>query len=155
LNGVIGAAAGESGIEQEPDPAPDAPEIQPAGDFPSIEDAFADISEPPPAPPIQHLRLDHSSTPPRGAFRVQPRDGEGVFLWMFAIPFGEAMQGEAFVHPIIAALRKPILRECPALIPKRFEVRLIREARAANARCSKSPPTRSRPRGRRTPDNRF
>ena len=128
LNGAIGAAAGESAGEPGPEPAPEAPEIQPAGSFPSVDDAFADMSKPPPAPPIEHLRLDHSSTPPRGAFRVQPREGEGFFLWMFAIPYGEALQGEAFVHPIIATLRESIMRECPALVPKRFEIRLIREA---------------------------
>ena len=47
---------------------------------------------------------------------------------MFALPYGEALQGEAFVHPIVASLREPILRECPALVPKRYEIRLILEA---------------------------
>jgi hypothetical protein len=127
LNGVIGAAAGEP---VEPDPRPDleGPKIQPAGSFPSIEDAFADMSQPPPAPPVQHLLLEHSSTPPRAAFRTQPRVRAGIHLWMFALPYGTAMQGEAFVHPIVVALREPLIRACPALTPRRFEIRLILEA---------------------------
>jgi hypothetical protein len=128
LDGAIGAAAGELASEHEPEPAPEAPQIQSAGSFPTVDDAFADMSKPPPAPPIEHLRLDHSSTAPRGSFRVKSREGEGFFLWMIATPYGEALQGEAFVHPIIASLRESISRECPALIPKRFEIRLIREA---------------------------
>ena len=51
LNGAIGAASGESAIE--PEPAPEAPEIQPTGSFPSIADAYADMSEPPPIPPVR------------------------------------------------------------------------------------------------------
>ena len=47
---------------------------------------------------------------------------------MFALSYGTAMQGEVFVHPIVATLRKSLMRECPALVPKRFEIRLILEA---------------------------
>ncbi len=126
LNGVIGAAVGEPADEPELPPDP-KPEIQP-GKTPSVEDAFADMSEPAPAPPVTLLVLDHSPTPPKGAFRVQPRQGNGVFLWMFAIPYGESQTGEAFVHPIVASLRPQILLECPALIPVRYEIRLIRSA---------------------------
>lgn len=122
LNGVIRAAAGELGID--PD---EKPEIQP-GKTPSVEDAYADMSEPAPAPPAILLVLDHSSSPPKGAFRVQPRRGGGVFLWMFPIPYGEGQTGEAFVHPIIASLRPQILLECPVLIPVRYEIRLVRSA---------------------------
>ena len=32
------------------------------------------------------------------------------------------------MHPIVASLRTQILRECPALIPVRYEIRLIRSA---------------------------
>jgi hypothetical protein len=122
LNGVVDAATGEPG------PADlGAPEIQP-GKTPSVEDAYADMSEPAPPPPVVLLVLNHSSTLPKGAFRVQPRQGGGVFLWMFAIPYGEGQAGEAFVHPIIASLRPSLLRECPALIPVRYEIRMIRNA---------------------------
>ena len=44
---------------------------------------------------------------------------------MFDIPWGESQTGEAFVHPIVATLRPQILRECPALTPVRYEIRLI------------------------------
>jgi len=125
LNGAIGAAVG--GADQPELPPDPKPQIQ-SGKTPSIEDAFADMSEPPPAPPVVLLVLDRSSSPPKGAFRVQPRQGKGVFLWMFAIPYGESQTGEAFVHPIVATLRPQILRECPALTPVRFEIRLIRGA---------------------------
>jgi len=128
LNGAIRAAAGGPAVEPEPHPDLEAPEIQPAGNFPSVDDAFADMSEPPPAPPTQHFLLAHSSTPPRAAFRVQPRVGVGTHLWMFNVPYGTTGEGEAFVHPIIATLREQLTRECPALIPQRFEVRLILEA---------------------------
>jgi hypothetical protein len=125
LNGAIGAAVGGAG---EPGLPPDPkPEIQP-GRTPSIEDAYADMSEPPPAPPVVLLVLDRSSAPPKGGFRVKPREGKGVFLWMFATPYGESQEGEAFVHPIVASLRPRILRECPALVPVRYEIRLIRAA---------------------------
>jgi hypothetical protein len=126
LNGVIGAAVGEPADEPELPPDP-KPEIQ-SGKTPSIEDAFADMSEPPPAPPLQYLRLTHSSTLPKASFRVQPRVGEGVHLWMFDLPWGTALQGEAFVHPIVASLRKQLMRECPVLTPKRYEIRLILDA---------------------------
>ena len=125
LNGVIRAAAGELGIN--PDGPLEKPKIQ-SGKTPSIEDAFADMSEPPPAPPVQYLRLAHSSTLPKAAFRVQPRVGDGVHLWMFNLPYGTALQGEAFVHPIVASLRKQLMRECPVLIPNRYEIRLILDA---------------------------
>ncbi len=125
LNGAIGAAVGGTG---EPELPPDLkPEIQP-GKTPSIEDAFADMSKPPPAPPAVLLVLDRSSSPPKGAFRVQLRQGAGVFLWMFATPYGESQTGEPFVHPIVASLRSQILLECPALIPVRYEIRLVRSA---------------------------
>ena len=126
LNGAIGAAVGGTGGEPELPPDP-KPEIQP-GKTPSIEDAFADMSKPPPAPPAVLLVLDRSSSPPKGAFRVQLRQGTGVFLWMFATPYGESQTGEPFVHPIVASLRSQILLECPALIPVRYEIRLVRSA---------------------------
>jgi hypothetical protein len=125
LNGAIGAAVGEPAPEPAPPADIEAPKIQPAGNFPSFKDAFADMSKPPPAPPPQLLVLERSSTPPKGAFRVQPRQGPGLHLWMFALPYGTAMQGEAFIHPIVAALREPLMRECPALVTKRYEIRLI------------------------------
>ena len=122
LNGAIRAAAGEP--EAGSEPPFEKPEIQP-GKTPSIEDAFCDMSQPPPAPPVVLLVLDHSPTPPKGAFRVQLRQGDGVFLWMISVPWGESQAGEAFTYPIIASLRPRILLECPALIPVRFEIRLI------------------------------
>ena len=125
LNGAIGAAVGGA---DEPELPPDPkPKIQ-SGKTPSVEDAFADMSEPPPAPPVVLLVLNRSSSPPKGAFRARPREGKGVFLWMFNIPYGEGQEGETFVHPIVASLRTQILQECPALIPVRFEIRLIRSA---------------------------
>ena len=126
LIGAIGAAVGEPAAEPELPPDP-KPEIQP-GKTPSVEDAFADMSQPPPAPPVALLVLDHSSSPPKGAFRAQMRDSPGVFLWMFSIPWGESQTGEAFVHPFVASLRTQILLECPALIPVRYEIKLIRSA---------------------------
>ena len=138
LNGAIGAASGESEAEAEEDPLADKPEIQAEGDFPTVDDAFADMSEPPPQQPVTHFVLDHSSAPPKASFRAQPRvrvlDASGKFvekgtyLWMFRIPFGEALQGEAFVHPIVASLRAQLVQECPALIPARFEIRLLFDA---------------------------
>jgi hypothetical protein len=105
-----------------------APEIQPAGNFPGIDDALADMSQPPPKPPAEHLLLKHSSTPPRAAFRARPREGAGIFLWMVSLPYGTAQEGESFVHPIAASLRNPLAEECPALVPKRYEIRLIFDA---------------------------
>jgi hypothetical protein len=138
LNGVIRAAAGEEEAEAEEDPLADKPEIQAEGDFPTVDDAFADMSEPPPQPPDTLFVLDRSSAPPKATFRVQKRVqvldasgkfvGKGTYLWMFRIPFGEALQGEAFVHPIVASLRAQLVRECPALIPVRFEIRLLFDA---------------------------
>jgi hypothetical protein len=138
LNGAIGAASGEPEAEAEEDPLADKPEIQAEGDFPTVDDAFADMSEPPPQPPVKFFILDRSSAPPKAAFRVQPRvrvpdaSGKlvekGTHLWMFRVPFGEALQGEAFVHPIVATLRAQLVRECPALIPVRYEIRLLFDA---------------------------
>jgi hypothetical protein len=125
LNGAIGAVVGESTVEPEP---LEKPRIQPAGNFPSFQDAIADMSEPAPMPPIQLFVLNRSSAPPKAAFCIQPRVGKGLYIWMFAIPYGESVKGEAFVHPIIASLRESISRECPALVPKRYEIRLLFEA---------------------------
>ena len=47
---------------------------------------------------------------------------------MFDLPYGTALKGEAFVQPIVAALRKQIMRECPVLRPSRYEIRLILDA---------------------------
>jgi hypothetical protein len=125
LNGAIGAVVGESAIEPEP---LEKPEIQPAGNFPSFQDAIADMSEPPPAPRVQLFVLNRSSAPPKAAFCVQPRVGKGLHIWMFAIPYGDSVSGEAFANPIISSLRESLLRECPALVPKRFEIRLLFDA---------------------------
>jgi hypothetical protein len=125
LNGAIGAVVG--GSTPEPEPL-EKPEIQPAGNFPSFQDAIADMSEPPPAPPTRLFVLNRSSAPPKAAFCVQPRVGKGLRIWMFSIPYGESVSGEAFAHPIISSLRESLLRECPALVPKRFEIRLLFDA---------------------------
>jgi hypothetical protein len=128
LDGAIGAVTGGAAAGPEPEPADmDGPKVQP-GKNPSIEDAYADMSQPAPADPIQYLGLAHSSVPPKASFRVRPREGLGVFLWMFALPWGTALPGESFVYPIIASLRLQLMRECPALIPKRYEIRLILDA---------------------------
>jgi hypothetical protein len=125
LNSAVDAAEGG---QNDSDSDLETPKIQSAGNFPSIKDAYADMSQPPPAPPVEHLSLDHSSSPPRAAFRVKPREGNGFFLWMFNLPFNTAMQGEAFTHPIAASLREQLMKECPALVPKRFEIRLTLDA---------------------------
>jgi hypothetical protein len=136
LNGVIRAAAGEAEAPEEP--LAGKPEIQAEGDFPTVDDAFADMSEPPPEPPVTLYVLKHSTTPPKASFRVQPRarvlDASGklvekkVCLWMVRTPYDESLTGEAFVHPIVATLREQLERECPALTPVRFEIRLILQA---------------------------
>jgi hypothetical protein len=105
-----------------------APDIQEKGNFPSAEDAYADMSQPAPAPPPERFSLDHSSSPPKAAFRVKEREGNGHFLWMFNMPFGTAGRGEAFTHSIAATLRGDLLKECPQLVPKRYEIRLTVEA---------------------------
>jgi hypothetical protein len=47
---------------------------------------------------------------------------------MFNMPFGTAGRGEAFTYPVAAALREQLMKECPQLVPKRFEIRLCVEA---------------------------
>jgi hypothetical protein len=119
------AKAEKEGRPPLPDEMEPAPSIQPEGSFPSIEEAFADMSEPEPTPPIQYGLLRHSPMPPASAFRAIPREGSGFFLWMVTLPFGEAEKGEAFNHPIKATLLKQLHEECPTLAAKRFEIRLL------------------------------
>jgi hypothetical protein len=125
LNGAdpIGASTAAA-----PETVLKALEIQPVGDFPGIADALADMSQPAPKPPIEHLLLKHNSVPPKAAFRVQPRQGAGLYLWMVSLPFGTAQEGEAFTHPIVGSLRESLIKECENLIPKRYEIRLIFDA---------------------------
>jgi hypothetical protein len=126
---VKGARARKAKAEPKPEPAsPDAPSIQPKGDFPNLEDAFADMSKPASTPPILHGIIGHSPIPPRSAFRVVPRDGSGLFLWMCSLPYGEALKGESFGYPVHGSLRDKLAEECPNLILKRFEIRLVIDA---------------------------
>ena len=125
LNGAIGAAVGGTG---EPELPPDLkPEIQP-GKTPSIEDAFADMSKPPPAPPAVLLVLDRSSSPPKGAFRVQLRQGAGVFLWMFATPYGRVRRANLSYTRSSPRSARRSYWSAPRSIPVRYEIRLVRSA---------------------------
>ena len=100
LNKAINAAEGG---RTDPDSPLETPEIQPKGNFPSPEEAYADMSQPAPAPPPERFSLDRSSSPPRAAFRVKKREGTGHYIWMFNMPFGTAGRGEAFTYPVAAA----------------------------------------------------
>jgi hypothetical protein len=125
LSGAINAAEGE---QAEPETKIETPKIQPAGNFPRPEDAYADMSQPPPAPAPDRFSLDHGTSPPQVAFRVRPRQGNGHFIWMVNQPYGKAEPGESFTYSIAAFLREPFLKEVPALVPYRVEIRLVLEA---------------------------
>jgi hypothetical protein len=117
---VVATASSEAGpADLQPPP------IQPAADNPyTIEDCFADMSQPPPVPPQKYSVLRHSGTLPKAAFRVLPREGEGIHLLMFSLPFGEAELGQNFNVPLVNPLRGSVERECPSLTVKRFETRV-------------------------------
>jgi hypothetical protein len=104
------------------------PPIQPADKPFTIDDCFADMSQPPPVPPQKYSVLRHSGSLPKAAFRVLPREGDGVFLTMISLPFGEAEPGQSFNYPIVNLLRESVERECPTLIVKRFEIRVAIDA---------------------------
>ena len=127
----FGKMPGEGGNDDDDDTPARGPDIQPPGSFPDISEAFADMSEPPPAPRIRHSKMKRSSVPPQEAFRVQRRIGNGVFLHMFPLPYGTALQGEAFDYPFVAPLKERLARECPQLVQKRYEIRLLRCASGA------------------------
>jgi hypothetical protein len=122
LNGAVDAVEGES-----TDSSPGAPEIQPAGNFPTAEDAYADMSQPPPAAPVEFVALNHGSQVPRDAFRAIPQD-KYISLYMFNMPWGTSQQGEAYVQPVAAGLLEQFRKECPQLTLKRFELRLLQRA---------------------------
>jgi hypothetical protein len=137
LNKAIDATEGVSEISgsdfadaNEGDAAPataGTPKVQEAGNFPSAADAFADMSQPPPAPPVELLALNHGSQVPREAFRVIPHE-KYVSLYMFNMPFGTSMAGEAYVQPVAAGILDQFRKECPQLVLKRFEIRLLQRA---------------------------
>jgi hypothetical protein len=134
LNGAIDAAVG--GQASAPDPVLDPPTIQPAGRFPGIADAIADMSKPPPKPPVELPPLSHSPSLPRVAFRVKPRERNGVFMWMVNLPYKTSEPGEAFTHPVSQAILKDLAKECPQLVPQRYEIRLVCEAGESNSKYS-------------------
>jgi hypothetical protein len=104
---------------------PPAPEIQPEGKMPSVRDAMASPDdEEEEAPPFDPTRLRHSSNLPKGAFRAYPREGKGFFLWMFSVPYGEGVRGEAFTQPIATDILKDA-REQTTLEYRKFEIRLL------------------------------
>jgi hypothetical protein len=112
--------AGDANAQSEP-----TIELQPPGSYPSVEDIFADMAEPPPTPLLRYSSLPHTGRLPGCSFRVQRRLMKGTFIWMFALPYGDATPGKAFVHPFAAHLRAQLGRECPQLVQKRFEIRLV------------------------------
>jgi hypothetical protein len=106
---------------------PPPPEIQPEGEMPSIRDAIASADDEEEIPPFDPTRVRHSSTFPKGAFRAYPREGKGLILWMFNVPFGEGVKGEAFTQPIATKLLKQA-REETTLEFRKFEIRLLLDA---------------------------
>jgi hypothetical protein len=123
LKGAANAAEGE----QAGAPKRETPEVQPAGNFPSAEDAFADMSQPPPAAPVEFLSLNHGSQVPRDAFRAIPQ-AKYVSLYMFSLPYNTAMPGEAYVQAVAANILDQFRKECPQLTLSRFEIRLLQRA---------------------------
>jgi hypothetical protein len=124
LSGAVDAVESES-IDSTPDLK--APEIQPPGNFPTAEDAYADMSQPPPAQPVEFLALNHGSQVPRDAFRAIPQ-AKYISLFMFSLPYGTSMQGEQYVQPVAANILDKFRKECPQLILKRFELHLLLRA---------------------------
>jgi hypothetical protein len=123
-----GVHAADMPLGEAANPLPPPPPIQPAGGFPSLDEAIADMSQPPPTPPMIHTLLPHSTKPPAASFRVIPREGKGLILTMVTLPFGAAKQGEPFTHPISARLLNQLMKECPTLKVKRYEIRLVVDA---------------------------
>jgi hypothetical protein len=124
LDGALGATKGE---ESDAESDIEAPDIQPAGAFPTAEDAYADMSEPPPEEPIEFMELNHGSGVPREAFWVIPQKSL-ISLFMFTLPFGTAMQGEEFVQAIDKKILDQFRKECPHLKVERFEIWLLQLA---------------------------
>jgi hypothetical protein len=124
LDRMIEDAEGAQHQQQPLEPPP----IQGAGGYPSIADAMCSMDQPPPAPPKEHHSLNHGTMVPRSAFRVKPREGKGLHLYMFNMPWGTAGKGEPFTHAIAGSLLEQLRKECPALVPQRFEIRLVLEA---------------------------
>src|SRR6516162_6853664 len=81
LNGAISAAEGEQG-EATSDTVAETPKVQPAGNFPTAEDAYADMSLPPPSEPIEYAALNHGASVPQDAFRAIAQD-KYISLHMF------------------------------------------------------------------------
>jgi hypothetical protein len=127
LNDVVGAMEEGSAISKEdeaPESTSEAPDIQDEGDFPTAEDAYADMSKPPPEAPLEFSELKHSSQVPQQAFRSIPQD-KYISLFMFNLPFGTAEEGEEFTHAVAANLLNQLAKECPHLAPRRYEIRLL------------------------------
>jgi hypothetical protein len=124
VSGALDAAKGE---ETDVGSDIEAPDIQPAGNFPTAEDAYADMSEPPPEEPIEFLELNHGSAVPREAFWVIPQKSL-ISLYMFTLPFGTSMQGEEFVQAIDKKILDQFRKECPQLKVERFEIWLLQRA---------------------------
>jgi hypothetical protein len=104
---------------------PPPPKIQPEGEMPSIRDAIASMDEEEEEiPPFDPTRLRHSSTLPKGSFHAYPREGDGLIFWMFSVPFGESVKGEAFTQPIATKLLQQA-RDETKLQFRKFEIRLL------------------------------
>jgi hypothetical protein len=126
LNGAVDAmenTAASSGQDLSPPP------IQPANKPFTIEDCYADESEPPPTPPQKYSTLRRSGALPKSAFRILPREGgKKIILNMVAMPFGESEPGQGFSFPVPKELLKSLADECPTLTVKRYEIRVAVDA---------------------------
>jgi hypothetical protein len=127
VNAVEEEAPAADPAEETTDRVAKAPQIQPAGNFPTAEDAYADMSQPPPSEPLEYAALNHGASVPQDAFRVIPQS-KYISLHMFNLPFGTAMPGEAFVQPVAHKILDQFRKECPQLKLKRFEIRLLQRA---------------------------
>jgi hypothetical protein len=103
------------------------PPIQPPGAFPTAEDAYADMSEPMIEAPVEFVALNHGTQVPQDAFRAIPQD-KYISLYMFNLPYGTAQKGEAFTQAVDKKILDQIQKECPQLVLKRFEIRLLQRA---------------------------
>jgi hypothetical protein len=123
LDNALDAAGGTP--EQNLQPPP----IQAANKPFTIEDCYANESDPPPTPPQKYSTLRHGGGLPKSAFRILPREkGKKNLLNMVAIPFGESEPGQSFSYPLPGKLVKPVAQECPTLTIKRYEARIAVDA---------------------------
>jgi hypothetical protein len=131
LSSAIDAAeaAAQAGAPAEgtTDNVADPPGTQAAGNFPTAEAAYADMSEPMPEAPVEFMALSHGTQVPQDAFRAIPQ-GLHISLFMFNLPYGTAQKGEAFTQAVDKKILDQIRKECPQLVLKRFEIRLLQRA---------------------------